>query len=445
MYPDVRSALIDLIPGYTPTEADVNYWSNHGGVDAVMSTFKPTAAPAPTPVAQTPAPATQQANLGQLQQDLNAFWSTAKPGDVVPFAGGTLEVNNNGSATWGDGRTPYGLNFNKDTPIDVIAGRSAQIADKWYNDYGYKTPDMQPMGASFGQGMSDTVTTAQSNADATARQREIDAKKQREALEALIAQIKAQNTKPAASTQTPTQKPSGGLFTPSNVPASGLGYGVTAQGPASGMTNQQSWGDYNEQMQRYYNAYFGGAQPDLGINPGWYQSTYTPPVTGYQKPTQPTAEQPPNPLQGQSGGSGGNFNFGGTTSTGSGSSNAPGGQGVNQTTANAALAMLAASKNPAIRALSPVAAALLGLGGGAIADGQINGMSAADAKLAASQALAGMGINTISDSEGNIRTISTPGSITAADQGMFGSSTGAGGRSPGFGSLGNSSFGEGQY
>ena len=337
MYPDVRSALIDLIPGYTPTEADVNYWSNHGGVDAVMSTFKPTAAPAPAPMAaptyspdvatalqqflpgqalteadyawwtnnggvdavrnafapapavtpapQAPAPATQQANLGQLQQDLNAFWSTAKPGDVVPFAGGTLEVNNNGSATWGDGRTPYGLNFNKDTPIDVIAGRSAQIADKWYNDYGYKTPDMQPMGASFGQGMSDTVTTAQSNADAAARQREIDAKKQREALEALIAQIKAQNTKPAASTQTPTQKPSGGLFTPSNVPASGLGYGVTAQGPTSGMTNQQSWGDYNEQMQRYYNAYFGGAQPDLGINPGWYQSTYTPAVTGYQKPS----------------------------------------------------------------------------------------------------------------------------------------------------------------
>lgn len=292
MYPDVRSALIDLIPGYTPTEADVNYWTNHGGVDAVLSTFKPaaTAAPAPAQQPQAPAPA-QQANLGQLQQDWNAFWSTAKPGDVIPWAGGTLEVNNNGTATWGDGRTPYGLNFNKDTPIDVIAGRSAQISDMLYKDYGYVAPNMQPMGASFGQGMSDTVTTAQSNAEAARRRAAIDAQ--------IAAAAQAAQRPPTQGTTPPsglTQPPTGGMMSTVAPNYSSLTQGVTAQAPASGMVNQQSWGDYNEQMQRYYNAYFGGAQPDLGINPGWYQSTYTPQTTGYQRPTTQAPTQPTVPL-----------------------------------------------------------------------------------------------------------------------------------------------------
>ena len=55
--------------------------------------------------------------------------------------------------------------------------------------------------------------------------------------------------------------------------------------PVSGMVTLDTTGqDYNNQLQNYYRAYFGGASPDIGLLNSWYGSEYTPPVTGYQKP-----------------------------------------------------------------------------------------------------------------------------------------------------------------
>lgn len=119
---------------------------------------------------------------------------------------------------------------------------------------------------------------------------------------------------------------------------------------------------------------------------------------------------------GRTGQGGGNINVGG----GGQGSGAPGGQGINNGVTSAALQAMAASENPAIRALSPALAALLGFGGYAVAGQQADAMGAAGNHLAASQPLANLGIGTISDADGNVRTISTPGMIAAADASMFG-------------------------
>lgn len=37
--PSVKDLLTQLIPGYNVTDKDAHYWSNHGGIDAVKSTF----------------------------------------------------------------------------------------------------------------------------------------------------------------------------------------------------------------------------------------------------------------------------------------------------------------------------------------------------------------------------------------------------------------------
>jgi hypothetical protein len=58
-------------------------------------------------------------------------------------------------------------------------------------------------------------------------------------------------------------------------------------------------------------------------------------------------------------------------------------------------------------------------------------MGEAGNKLAASQPLANLGIGTTSDSDGNVRTFSSPDSIAAADRAMFG---GGDGRDGGYGS-----------
>lgn len=123
------------------------------------------------------------------------------------------------------------------------------------------------------------------------------------------------------------------------------------------------------------------------------------------------------------------------------------GQGINNDVAKAALAAMAAAENPALRAFAPSLAALLGVGGYAVAGQQADAMGAAGDKLSASQPLANLGIGTVSDMNGNVRTFSNPASIAAADRAMFSTGTDGygGGYSPGFGSLGNSSFGEGEY
>jgi hypothetical protein len=102
------------------------------------------------------------------------------------------------------------------------------------------------------------------------------------------------------------------------------------------------------------------------------------------------------------------------------------GQGINSNAISAALAMMALAENPVAQALSPVNAAIAGLLGQAMADGQIGGISDAFGALGSigsptspgSQGVFGMG--TISDAHGNVSSISNDGMIAASDAAMFG-------------------------
>lgn len=89
-------------------------------------------------------------NLDQMQTDWNAFWDETPLGTSLPYAGGTLTRELNGGAIWSDGRSPMGLSFNRDTPFEVIAGRSQPIADLWKQQYGYEAPPLTDTGAVFG-------------------------------------------------------------------------------------------------------------------------------------------------------------------------------------------------------------------------------------------------------------------------------------------------------
>ena len=89
-------------------------------------------------------------NLDQMRKDWADFWATTPPGTSIPWAGGTLSVLADGSAIWGDGVAPMGLTFNRDTPFEVIAGRSQAIADLWKAQYGYVPPPLAATGAVFG-------------------------------------------------------------------------------------------------------------------------------------------------------------------------------------------------------------------------------------------------------------------------------------------------------
>jgi hypothetical protein len=120
---------------------------------------------------------------------------------------------------------------------------------------------------------------------------------------------------------------------------------------------------------------------------------------------------------------------------GSNTSN-PGGQGISNDMVSAALAAMAASENPALRMISPSLAGLLGAGGSHFAGRQADAMGEAGNKLAASQPLANFGIGTTSDSDGNVRTFSSPDSIAAADRAMFGVGDGGYGSYYGSGSIG---------
>ena len=153
-----------------------------------------------------------------------------------------------------------------------------------------------------------------------------------------------------------------------------------------------------------------------------------------QQQQQPAPQSAPAGLMGAPGQGGGNIQVG----SGGGSSN-PGGQGINNDAAKAALAAMAASENPALRMFSPSLAALLGLGGYGVAGQQADAMGEAGNKLSASQPLANLGIGTVSDESGNVRTISTPETVAAADRAMFGNQGGQGGR--GYGNMGNGGYG----
>lgn len=157
------------------------------------------------------------------------------------------------------------------------------------------------------------------------------------------------------------------------------------------------------------------------------------PIQSYA-PQRPQATAPAAGLLGnvQSGGSGG-----GGFAIGGGQTSKAAGQGVNNDTAAAALQAMALSENPAIRALSPSIAALLGLGGSVVAGQQADAMGAAGAAL--SNVPAGMGA--MSDASGNVLTYSSPATIAAQDAAMFGPFGGFG--SGGHGSGGHSFGGYG--
>jgi hypothetical protein len=167
------------------------------------------------------------------------------------------------------------------------------------------------------------------------------------------------------------------------------------------------------------------------------------------KLTQPATAQAPAPNQHGLGRSGnGQVNFGG------GGGGDPGGQGISNEGIQAALNAMALSENPAIRALFPTIAALLGVGGRMGADAQINGLSAAGDKLGNVGSFTNpgpgglLGMGTISDADGNVRSISTDAGEEAAMKSIFGTTSGrtnrdgsAVGSANGFGGVSGNSYG----
>lgn len=151
---------------------------------------------------------------------------------------------------------------------------------------------------------------------------------------------------------------------------------------------------------------------------------YRPQAPAAQAPqtSAPTERQPTvQPGQGGQGGRNTFGNIGNANTSGSGSGgSAPGGQGNSNDATSAALGMMAIGANPFFRFLSPAPAAITRALGGAMADKQIDARSAAAAKLEASQPMMNLGIGTVSDESGNVRTYSTPESIAAADALAFG-------------------------
>jgi hypothetical protein len=137
----------------------------------------------------------------------------------------------------------------------------------------------------------------------------------------------------------------------------------------------------------------------------------------------------------------GAYNIGAT----SGNATAPGGQSLGADMTAAASKAAALAGNP-LFATSPVAQ-LAGLLGRSYMDSRLNGLGEAAGKLGAAQGLSGLGINTVSDAFGNVRTYSSPESIAAADRATFGSTGGGGDRgfggSSGYGSGGSSGYGNG--
>jgi len=140
----------------------------------------------------------------------------------------------------------------------------------------------------------------------------------------------------------------------------------------------------------------------------------------------------------------------GLLSNGSGNGSVGGGSGSglggSLSAQQAALSAMALSENPAIRAMAPTLAALLGIGGGAVADQQMGVIGNDMAALNAQDPTSGMG--TLSDLNANVRTYSSPETIAAANRAMFGgfgTSSYSGDPHGGYGSNGNTNDGAGGY
>jgi hypothetical protein len=147
-------------------------------------------------------------------------------------------------------------------------------------------------------------------------------------------------------------------------------------------------------------------------------------------------------LLGTGGGGSGNGNLGGAAG-GSYGGSADGSLSLQQ----AALSAIAAGDTKALKALSPMLAALFGLGGGAVADQQM-GVIGRDMGALNDQAAAGgidaTGIGTRSDPNANVSTFSNPLTIAAQDRAMFGGMGGGYGGNYGGSNVGRSGS-EGGY
>lgn len=129
---------------------------------------------------------------------------------------------------------------------------------------------------------------------------------------------------------------------------------------------------------------------------------------------------------GRTGQGGGSINGGGGQGTGAGG-------GYSESGISASLAAMAASENPAIRALSPTLAALFGVGGRIGADVQMNGVSGAFGAMNNIANTAPPGVGSLLNADGTVSTVSTPGLIAAADASMFGDAGNSNATSTAFG------------
>ena len=170
------------------------------------------------------------------------------------------------------------------------------------------------------------------------------------------------------------------------------------------------------------NPFTGGQRTTMGqANPFQYQNLSNAQLPDYSS-AKPQMVQPAT-TQAQTGGVslGGNGSGSGGGISGSGSS-----AGISEAGIDAALKAMALSENPAVRALFPTWAALLGLAGKAGADAGIGRISGDFASMNSigtptnpgEGGLLGMG--TYADADGRISSISTPGMVDAADQATFG-------------------------
>ena len=86
-----------------------------------------------------PAPTASGGKLGDMntmQQHWNQYWSNFAAGSKVPFAGGELTRNADGSATF-KSAAGQSYTYTKDTPFSDLASRFPEIAAVWKNDFGY--------------------------------------------------------------------------------------------------------------------------------------------------------------------------------------------------------------------------------------------------------------------------------------------------------------------
>jgi hypothetical protein len=82
-------------------------------------------------------------NNPEMRAAYDSYWNTVKPGDILDFAGGTLTMNPNGTATHvytgADGKQ-HSYTFDKSTDFATVAISDPNIAKEWKDMFNYTTP-----------------------------------------------------------------------------------------------------------------------------------------------------------------------------------------------------------------------------------------------------------------------------------------------------------------